>query len=174
MNYCGLKNCDVANGPGMRVSLFVSGCTNHCPGCFQPETWDFEYGQPFGPAAEQEILDLLEHSYIDGLTLLGGDPFEPQNQKVLLPFLKKVRERFPNKTIWCYTGFRLEEELLCDGSHPRCDETDEMLSLLDVLVDGRFVEGKKDIRLNFRGSSNQRIIDVQKTLKTGEVVTLNI
>ena len=174
MNYCGLKNCDVANGPGMRVSLFVSGCTNHCPGCFQPETWDFEYGQPFGSAAEQEILDLLEHSYIDGLTLLGGDPFEPQNQKVLLPFLKKVRERFPNKTIWCYTGFRLEEELLCDGSHPRCDETDEMLSLLDVLVDGRFVEAKKDIRLNFRGSSNQRIIDVQKTLKTGEVVTLDI
>jgi len=172
MNYCALRNCDVANGPGMRVSLFVSGCTNHCPGCFQPETWDFDYGQPFTQETQQQALSLLDKSYITGLTLLGGDPFEPQNQRALLPFLQEVRKRLPDKTIWCYTGFLLDEELRKEGSHPRCEVTDDMLRCLDVLVDGRFIEAKKDIRLNFKGSANQRIIDVPRFLETGEIVTL--
>lgn len=172
MNYCALRNCDVANGPGMRVSLFVSGCTNRCPGCFQPETWDFGYGRPFTEQTQQRTLELLNKPYIAGLTLLGGDPFEPQNQRALLPFLQTVRKRLPDKTIWCYTGFLLDEELLREGSHPRCEVTDEMLRCLDVLVDGRFIEAKKDIRLNFKGSANQRIIDVQRFLATGEIVIL--
>lgn len=174
MNYCALKNCDVANGPGMRVSLFVSGCTNHCPGCFQPETWDFDYGQPFTEETEARVLKLLSPSYITGLTLLGGDPFEPCNQRGLLPLLKKIREQLPKKTIWAYSGFLLDGELLRDGSHPRCEVTDEMLRYLDVLVDGRFVEAKKDVTLKFRGSGNQRIIDVPKSLEAGEVILLDI
>ncbi len=172
MNYCALKNCDVANGPGMRISLFVSGCTNHCPGCFQPETWNFDYGEPFTEETEEEVLRLLDHSYIDGLTLLGGDPMEPSNQRALMPLLRKIRSRLPGKTIWCYTGFLLDEELLREGSHPRCEVTDEMLCCLDVLVDGRFQEELKDIRLNFKGSANQRIIDLPKSLESGQVVTL--
>ncbi len=172
MNYCALKNCDVANGPGMRISLFVSGCTNHCPGCFQPETWNFDYGEPFTEETEEEVLRLLDHSYIDGLTLLGGDPMEPSNQRALMPLLRKIRSRLPGKTIWCYTGFLLDEELLREGSHPRCEVTDEMLRCLDVLVDGRFQEELKDIRLNFKGSANQRIIDLPKSLESGQVVTL--
>ena len=172
MNYCALKNCDVANGPGMRISLFVSGCTNHCPGCFQPETWNFDYGEPFTEETEEEVLRLLNHSYIDGLTLLGGDPMEPSNQRALMPLLRKIRSRLPGKTIWCYTGFLLDEELLREGSHPRCEVTDEMLRCMDVLVDGRFQEELKDIRLNFKGSANQRIIDLPKSLESGQVVTL--
>ncbi len=172
MNYCALKNCDVANGPGMRISLFVSGCTNHCPGCFQPETWNFDYGEPFTEETEEEVLRLLDHSYIDGLTLLGGDPMEPSNQRALMPLLRKIRSRLPGKTIWCYTGFLLDEELLREGSHPRCEVTDEMLRCMDVLVDGRFQEELKDIRLNFKGSANQRIIDLPKSLESGQVVTL--
>ena len=172
MNYCALKNCDVSNGPGMRISLFVSGCTNHCPGCFQPETWNFDYGEPFTEETEEEVLRLLDHSYIDGLTLLGGDPMEPSNQRALMPLLRKIRSRLPGKTIWCYTGFLLDEELLREGSHPRCEVTDEMLRCLDVLVDGRFQEELKDIRLNFKGSANQRIIDLPKSLESGQVVTL--
>ena len=172
MNYCALKNCDVANGPGMRISLFVSGCTNHCPGCFQPETWNFDYGEPFTEETEEEVLRLLDHSYIDGLTLLGGDPMEPSNQRALMPLLRKIRSRLPGTTIWCYTGFLLDEELLREGSHPRCEVTDEMLRCLDVLVDGRFQEELKDIRLNFKGSANQRIIDLPKSLESGQVVTL--
>ena len=172
MNYCALKNCDVANGPGMRISLFVSGCTNHCPGCFQPETWNFDYGEPFTEETEEEVLRLLDHSYIDGLTLLGGDPMEPSNQRALMPLLRKIRSRLPGKTIWCYTGFLLDEELLREGSHPRCEVTDEMLRCLDVLVDGRFQEELKDIRLNFKGSANQRITDLPKSLESGQVVTL--
>ena len=172
MNYCAPKNCDVANGPGMRISLFVSGCTNHCPGCFQPETWNFDYGEPFTEETEEEVLRLLDHSYIDGLTLLGGDPMEPSNQRALMPLLRKIRSRLPGKTIWCYTGFLLDEELLREGSHPRCEVTDEMLRCMDVLVDGRFREELKDIRLNFKGSANQRIIDLPKSLESGQVVTL--
>lgn len=169
MNYCNIKNCDIADGPGVRVTLFVSGCTNHCKGCFQPETWDFDYGEPFTRETEDKLIAMLEPHYIAGLTLLGGDPFEPSNQRALLPFVKRVRETCPDKTIWAYSGF-IYEELKTDGSHPRCEVTDELLGLIDVLVDGRFVEEKKNLRLRFRGSSNQRIIDVKKTLASGEVV----
>lgn len=169
MNYGEIKNCDIADGVGVRVTLFVSGCTNHCEGCFQPQTWDFNYGKPFTEETEQELLRLLEPNYINGLTLLGGEPFEPENQRVLLPFLKRVRARYPNKTIWSYSGFTFEE-LTTDGSHPRCEATDEMLSLLDVLVDGRFVLAKRDLTLKFRGSQNQRILDMPKTLKAGKPI----
>lgn len=169
MNYCEIKNCDIADGPGVRVTLFVSGCTNHCEGCFQPETWDFGYGEPFTREVEDKLIELLEPHYIAGLTLLGGDPFEPSNQAALLPFVKRVRETYPEKTIWAYTGFTFEE-LRCDGSHPRCQATDELLSMIDVLVDGRFVLKLKDLRLRFRGSSNQRLIDVKKTLESGKIV----
>lgn len=169
MNYCNIKNCDIADGPGVRVTLFVSGCTNHCKGCFQPETWDFDYGEPFTEDTENTLIKLLEPHYIAGLTLLGGDPFEPSNQRSLLPFVKRVRETYPKKNIWAYTGFTFEE-LTKDGSHPRCEVTDELLGLVDVLVDGRFVEEKKNLRLRFRGSSNQRIIDLKATLASGKIV----
>ena len=169
MNYCNIKNCDIADGPGVRVTLFVSGCTNHCKGCFQPETWDFDYGEPFTKETENTLIKLLEPGYIAGLTLLGGDPFEPSNQRSLLPFVKRVRETYPKKNIWAYTGFTFEE-LTRDGSHPRCEVTDGLLGLVDVLVDGRFVEEKKNLRLRFRGSSNQRIIDLKATLASGKIV----
>lgn len=169
MNYCNIKDCDIADGPGVRVTLFVSGCTNHCEGCFQPETWSFNYGDEFTKEVEDRLLKLLEPHYITGLTLLGGDPFEPSNQTALLPFVRRVRSTFPEKSIWAYSGFTYEE-LKRDGSHPRCGATDELLGLLDVLVDGRFVEAKKDLRLRFRGSSNQRIIDIKKTIESDEIV----
>ncbi|MBR3844704.1 MAG: anaerobic ribonucleoside-triphosphate reductase activating protein [Clostridia bacterium] len=169
MYYGEIKNCDIANGIGVRVTLFVSGCTNHCEECFQPQTWDFCYGSPFTEQTQQQILELLAPDYIDGLTLLGGEPFEPANQRDVLPFLKRMKEQYPNKTIWCFTGFRLDDELLRD-SYARCEVTDEMLSYIDVLVDGRFVAALKDISLRFRGSSNQRIIDIPKTLKQGKIV----
>lgn len=169
MYYGNIKNCDIADGIGVRVSLFVSGCTNHCEGCFQPETWDFCFGQPFTQRTEQELLALLSPSYISGLTLLGGDPMEPENQRVLVPFLQKVRAAYPKKSIWAYSGFTFEE-LRREGSHPRCEVTDEMLGLLDVLVDGRFVLAEKDISLRFRGSRNQRILDIPKSLAAGEPV----
>ena len=170
MNYCEIKNCDIANGIGVRVTLFVSGCTNHCEECFQPQTWDFNYGQPFDGAVQQRIIDMLAPPYINGLTLLGGEPMEPENQRALLPFVKRVKETYPDKDIWCFTGFVLESELLKDGSHPRCEVTDQLLSYIDVLVDGRFVKELKDISLRFRGSSNQRLIDMQATLKAGKTV----
>ena len=169
MYYGEIKNCDIANGIGVRVTLFVSGCTNHCEHCFQPETWDFHYGQPFTEETEETVLRLLEPAYINGLTLLGGEPFEPENQRALLPFLRRVRAERPEKTIWAYSGFTLEE-LRQEGSHPRCEVTDDVLDLVDVLVDGRFVEAKKDISLRFRGSSNQRIIDLKKTRAAGKIV----
>lgn len=168
MYYGEIKDCDIANGQGVRVTLFVSGCTNHCEHCFQPQTWDFKYGQPFTAETEDKIIKLLNKDYIHGLTLLGGEPFEPSNQKDLLPFIKKVRATYPNKSIWAYTGFTFEE-LKTDGSHPRCEATDEILALIDVLIDGRFVEAKKNLSLQFRGSENQRIIDMKKTLATGLV-----
>ena len=170
MNYCEIKNCDIANGIGVRVTLFVSGCTNHCDECFQPQTWDFNYGQPFDGAVQQRIIDMLAPPYINGLTLLGGEPMEPENQRALLPFVKRVKETYPDKDIWCFTGFVLESELLKDGSHSRCEVTDQLLSYIDVLVDGRFVKELKDISLRFRGSSNQRLIDMQATLKAGKTV----
>lgn len=170
MNYGEIKKCDIADGPGVRVTLFVSGCTNHCKGCFQPQTWDFDFGKPFTEETEQIIFDELDKPFICGLTLLGGDPFEPQNQRALVPFLHRVKERYPNKTIWAYSGFTLDGHLLVEGSHPRCEVTDEMLSMLDVLVDGPFVEEQKDIRLLFRGSANQRLIDMNETRKQGRIV----
>ena len=169
MNYGEIKNCDIANGEGVRVTLFVSGCTNRCPGCFQPQTWDFSYGEPFTAETEEKILVMLAPDYINGLTLLGGDPFEPQNQRTLVPFVKRVREIYPKKNVWAFTGFTLEE-LRREGSHPRCEVTDELLAMIDVLVDGRFVEALKDIRLRFRGSSNQRVIDMEKTREAGEII----
>ena len=171
MYYGEIKNCDIANGEGVRVTLFVSGCTNRCKNCFQPQTWDFGYGQPFTEETQTYLLELLEPSYISGLTLLGGEPFEPENQRALVPFLHRVRSRFPQKTIWSFTGF-VYEELLRPGSHPRCEVTDEMLSLLDVLVDGRFVEEQKDVSLRFRGSANQRLIDLNATRRTGALCRL--
>ena len=168
MNYGTIKNCDIANGAGVRVSLFVSGCRNHCPGCFQPETWDFAYGQPFTMETEKELIRLLEPGYIAGLTLLGGDPFEPENQCVLLPFLRKVHAAYPEKDVWAYTGYTWEQ--LISGAHRvSLPETVEMLSLIDILVDGPFIQGKKDIRLRFRGSENQRVIDVKRSLVSGNI-----
>jgi len=169
MYYGEIKDCDIANGEGVRVTLFVSGCTNGCKGCFQPQTWAFDYGQPFTEETEAKLLQMLAPDYINGLTLLGGDPFEPENQRALLPFLRRMREKLPRKTVWAFTGF-VYEALRTDGSHPRCEVTDELLSLVDVLVDGPFVEALHDISLRFRGSSNQRLIDMNETRKQGEIV----
>lgn len=171
MHYSTIKDCDIANGIGVRITLFVSGCTNHCKNCFQPQTWDFDFGEPFTEETEEKLLQMLKPDYINGLTLLGGEPMEPQNQRALVPFLKRVREAYPNKNIWCFTGFTYEV-LKTDGSHPRCEVTDEMLSLIDVLVDGRYVDELKDLTLQFRGSSNQRLIDMVKTRENGEVTLL--
>ena len=150
MNYCGIKKTDIANGPGVRVSLFVSGCRNHCPGCFQPETWDFAYGEPFTKATEDEIIAALRPSWIQGLSILGGDPMEPENQMELLPFLRRVKEELPEKDIWLYTGYLLRQV----GTSP-------LLSYVDVIVDGPFVEAEKDAGLAFRGSRNQQIIHLR-------------
>ncbi len=171
MYYGEIKNCDIANGEGVRVTLFVSGCTNRCERCFQPQTWAFDYGQPFTRETEEHILSLLSPGYINGLTLLGGEPFEPENQRALLPFVRRVRAAFPGKNIWAFSGFTYEE-LLRRGSHPHCEATGELLSLIDVLVDGRFVEALKDISLRFRGSSNQRLIDLNATRRIGEIILL--
>ena len=171
MHYGEIKNCDIANGEGVRVTLFVSGCTNHCKNCFQPQTWDFNYGNPFTEETEAELFRLLSPRYIRGLTLLGGEPFEPENQRALLPFLRKLRRELPEKTVWAFTGFTWEE-LHTEGSHPRCEVTDELLSLIDVLVDGRYVEELKDIGLRFRGSSNQRLLDLNATRASGELTLL--
>ena len=168
MNYAAIKNCDIANGPGVRVSLFVSGCRHHCPGCFNEVAWDFGYGQPFDKPVRNEVFASCKPDYITGLSLLGGEPMEPQNQRALLPFLRRVRKELPEKTIWAFSGFTWEE-LNTPGSHPCCEVTPELLSLLDVLVDGRFVQALYDISLRFRGSSNQRIIDVPKTLESGNL-----
>jgi len=171
MHYGEIKNCDIANGEGVRVSLFVSGCTNRCEHCFQPQTWDFAYGQPFTAETEDYLLSLLKPDYISGLTLLGGEPFEPANQRALLPFLRRAREQLPKKNIWAFSGFTYEE-LTTEGSYCRCEATDEMLSMVDVLVDGRFVEALKDISLRFRGSSNQRLIDMNASRAAGHLCFL--
>ena len=168
MYYGEIKNCDIANGSGVRVTLFVSGCTNRCPGCFQPQTWDFCYGQPFTGETEEMILNMLKPAYIHGLTLLGGDPFEPENQRALLPFLKRVKQLYPAKDIWAFSGFTWEE-LHDSKAHPCTEVTEEMLSLVDVLVDGRFIEAQKNISLRFRGSENQRIIDVPATVRENKI-----
>ena len=169
MNYGEIKKLDIANGPGVRVSLFVSGCTNHCEHCFQPQTWDFGYGAPFTAEVEDALLEALKPAFVRGLTVLGGEPFEPENQRALAPFLRRVRQACPGKDIWCFTGFVLEKELLAP-SHARCEVTDEMLSLIDVLVDGRYVEALRDLSLQFRGSSNQRLIDLNATRAAGKTI----
>ena len=169
MNYSAIKKRDIANGTGVRVSLFVSGCTHHCRGCFNPETWDFNYGSLFDTETENEIISFLEPDYIRGLSVLGGEPMEPQNQKALLPFISKVRERYPQKDIWIYTGYTFETDL-SEGGSAWCDETSDLLALADILVDGEFAEELKNLRLRFRGSENQRIIDVKNSLKTGKTV----
>jgi len=168
MNYGRINPNDIANGTGVRVTLFVSGCTHHCKGCFNPETWDFNYGSPFTEETRDKILSLLEPGYINGLSILGGEPMEPQNQRELLPLLKKVKEKFPQKDIWCYSGYLFDKEIINGRAH--CEVTDELVSLIDVLVDGRFVEEKKNIVLKLRGSENQRVIDVRKSLEHKKVV----
>lgn len=168
MRYGAIKKRDIANGIGVRVVLFVSGCTHHCKGCFQPETWSFDYGQDYTKATEDEIIEALRPSFIDGLTLLGGEPFEPQNQVELIKLLWRVRTELPEKTIWAFSGYTFEE--LTGESRARCQVTDEMLSMVDVLVDGEFVEEKRNISLQFRGSENQRLIDVPSTLANGQIV----
>ena len=169
MYYSEVKECDIANGPGVRVTLFVSGCTHHCKGCFNEMTWDFQYGREFTEEDIDKLIKLLEPSYVAGLTLLGGEPMEYRNQQGLLPLLRKVKEAYPDKTIWCYTGYLYEKDIL-ENFCGKWEETREMLSYLDVIVDGEFVEELKDISLRFRGSSNQRIIDVKKSRETGKVV----
>lgn len=169
MNYATIKDYDIANGLGIRVSLFVSGCTHHCKGCFNEVAWDFNYGDEFTSEIEDKIIKMLEPSYIKGLTLLGGEPFEVSNQRCLIPFLRRVKELYPNKDIWAYTGYTLEDDLL-KPSRARCEVTDEMLSYIDILVDGKFVLDLKDIALKFRGSSNQRIIDLKRTLNEKKTV----
>ncbi len=165
MNYAEIKNCDIANGPGVRVTLFVSGCTHHCKGCFNEIAWDFAYGKPFTEETEAQILEMLAPDYIAGLTLLGGEPFEPQNRDAILGLLRKVRARYPGKSIWAFSGYLLE-----DIRSGRIGDCTEYLGYLDVLVDGPFIEEKKDLTLRFRGSSNQRLIDIPATLESGTVV----
>ena len=173
MNYCNIKPRDIADGVGVRVTLFVSGCRNHCKNCFQPETWAFDYGEPFTKEVEDRLLEEMAPHFVQGLTLLGGEPMEPENQQGLLPFLRRLKEEQPGKDIWCYSGYTWEELRGLTPSRCRCEVTDEFLSLLDVLVDGPFVLAKKDLGLRFRGSSNQRLIDVPRTLASGAVTLWN-
>lgn len=168
MRYGNIKPVDIADGIGVRVSLFVSGCTHHCEGCFNPETWNFDYGEPYTQETEDKIISLLRPGYIRGLTLLGGEPFEPENQRELVKLLRRVRRELPEKDIWSYSGYTFEE--LTGESRARCEVTDEMLSLLDVLVDGEFVLAKRNLMLRFRGSENQRLLDVQASLRAGKPV----
>ena len=163
MHFSAIKDCDIANGPGIRVTLFVSGCTNHCEHCFQPQTWDFNFGEPFTEETENQLLRMLQPAYVRGLTLLGGEPMEPSNQRSLLPFVQKVRTAFPQKDIWCYTGFTYETLL----NRP---DTRALLQYVDVLVDGPYVESLRDEDLLYRGSSNQRLIDVRASLEQRQVV----
>ena len=169
MNYAEIKNCDIANGPGVRVSLFVSGCTHHCPGCFNQVAWDFDYGQPFTQQTIDEILKLLAPGYIKGLTLLGGEPFEPENQPAVVELLRQIKSKYPEKTIWAFSGYLFDWDIL-PGHLGDPEITREYLGYLDVLVDGPFVEAKKNLSLRFRGSENQRIIDVPASLAAGKIV----
>jgi anaerobic ribonucleoside-triphosphate reductase activating protein len=169
MNYAGIKYTDIANGLGCRTVLFVSGCRNHCKDCFQPHTWDFDYGEVFDEKVQQEILDSLAPSYVQGLTLLGGEPFEPENQVELVKFVRRVKKQYPKKDIWAFTGYVYDVDLI-EGGRKYCEVTDELLSMLDVLVDGPFIAEQKNLMLKFRGSANQRVLDMKKTLKSGEIV----
>ena len=166
MNYATIKNCDIANGPGVRVSLFVSGCTHRCPGCFNEVAWDFDYGQPFTEETIESLLDMLRPSYIRGLTLLGGEPFEPRNQADVVKLLRRIKAELPEKSIWAFSGYLFEKDMLSG----RIGDLTEYLSCLDVLVDGPFVQAKKNLNLRFRGSENQRIIDVKASLAEGRTI----
>ena len=173
MYYADIKKADVANGLGVRVSLFVSGCTHKCKNCFNSEAWDFHYGKEFTKKEIDHIIEELDHPYVSGLSLLGGEPLEHINQKGLLPLLRKVKEKFPEKNIWCYSGYTFEKDIM-GNMYKNWEETPELLSYIDVLVDGKFEEEKKDIKLRFRGSSNQRIIDVKKSMKDKEAVLFEL
>ena len=162
MNYGNIKKYDIADGPGVRVSLFVSGCRHHCKGCFNPETWNFSYGKPYTEETEEEILEALKPGYIAGFTVLGGEPFEPENQKEIKELLRKVRQTYPEKSIWCYSGYTYETDLSAGGS-VYTEDTEEMLSYIDVLVDGEFIEAERDLTLQFRGSRNQRILSLHES-----------
>ena len=170
MKYAQVFTCDIANGPGCRASLFVSGCTHHCKDCFNEVAWDFNYGREFDSQVQDELIKESRPSYIDGFTFLGGEPMEVANQKALRPFLERIRTELPGKNIWIYSGYTYEE--LTDPHNTRChsEDTDAILAMTDVLVDGRFELDKKDITLRFRGSSNQRVIDVPETRKNGHIV----
>ena len=168
MNYANIKTYSIENGTGVRVSLFVSGCTHHCKDCFNAEAWDFEYGKPFTKETEDEVIEDLRPDYMAGITLLGGEPMEPVNQRGLISLIRRIREELPQKTIWIYSGYVYED--FKDGGRAHCEVTDEILSLCDILVDGPFVEEKKNISLRFRGSENQRIIDLKKTRVEGKVI----
>ncbi len=171
MNYATIKPADIANGPGVRVSLFVSGCTHYCEGCFNAEAWDFSFGSPFTQDVIEEILSYLNHDYITGLTLLGGEPMEPRNQEAVLQLVRQVRQRLPEKTIWCYTGYDFEKDIL--GRMMKESATSrELVPLFDVMVDGKFVLAKRSLKLKFRGSENQRILDVKKSLESGKAVCI--
>lgn len=170
MNYATIKYCDIANGEGVRTSLFVSGCRRHCPNCFNAVAWDFNYGEPFTKEVRNKILESLAPGYINGLSLLGGEPFEPENQPPLLRLAERVRAELPDKTIWAFTGCTLETELLRHGSPYRTDVTDRLLSQIDVLVDGPFIEEQRNLSLRFRGSENQRLLDLPATLASGKPV----
>ncbi len=169
MNYADIKQYDVANGPGVRVSLFVSGCTHRCEGCFNEVAWDFKYGTPFTEETAQRILDYLKPSYVAGITILGGEPFEPANQKGLLPLLRRIHEQYPNKSIWMFSGYTFDTDIL-GKMYDTYEETKEILSYIEMIVDGKFELDKKNPSLRFRGSSNQRIIKVQESLAAGEIV----
>jgi len=169
MNYADIKRIDTANGEGVRVSVFVSGCNHHCEGCFNQCAWDFNYGNKFTDAEINKVLEYLDHDYIKGLSLLGGEPLEPSNQAGFLPLVKKVKEKFPDKDIWCYTGFNFEDEVVNKMAKEN-PMSDELIHYFDVVVDGKFEKDKKDLKLRFRGSSNQRIIDVPETLKEHKIV----
>lgn len=165
-----VMTADVANGEGMRVSVFVSGCRNHCKGCFQPQTWDFNYGREYTPEIEQFIIDELSKSYYDGITILGGDPMEPENQEPVLRLLRRIKKELPDKNVWAYTGYVYDRDLVPGGKRFVDGVTRELLKSIDILIDGRFVEELKNLMLNFRGSGNQRIIKMKETLETGKVV----
>lgn len=168
MNYANIKTYSIENGTGVRVSLFVSGCTHHCKDCFNEQAWDFGYGAPFTEETENAVIEALAPDYMAGITLLGGEPMEPVNQRGLLPLLKRIRKELPQKTVWAYTGYVYED--LLEGGRAHCEVTEELLSLCDILVDGPFIAEKKNISLRFRGSENQRIIDLKTTRETGKVV----
>lgn len=170
MNYANIKYCDVANGVGVRTTLFVSGCRVHCPGCFNAEAWDFAAGLPFDASVAERVWKSLEPVWVNGITLLGGEPFEPENQAALRPFLEETRRRFPNKSVWCFTGYRYDYDLLPDGGRRHTGDTDAMLACIDVLVDGPYIAEEHSVSLRFKGSANQRIIDLAASRTAGEVM----